>query len=60
MVSGNNTFSMLVYITCAELNHFSSQQFGLAIASAHITDKSKNKIGENNIMRGFKSIFVSS
>ena len=31
------------------------------IASAHITtDKSKNKIGENNIMRGSKSIFVSS
>ena len=50
---------MFVYITCSELSHFSSQQFGLAIASAHIiTGKSKNKIGENIIMRGLKSIFV--
>ena len=52
---------MFAYITCAELNHFSSQQFGLAEASAHsITDKGKNKIGENSITKGFKSIFVPS
>ena len=38
-------YILKVCITCVELNHFSSQQFGLAIASAHIiTGKSKNKI----------------
>ena len=49
--SRRDTPSKCVCITCAKLNHFSAQQFG------HRNRLGKNKIGWNNIMRGFKIHF---